>query len=410
MLRYFFSLEVRMLRKIGWGICLAVAIAGCGKPGSVPESKAVVTVPPLSLGAEDVLTIGQSEYATGPVITGSIQPERRADLRAEISAVVLRVLKENGESVRRGELLVQLDETAIRDNLTSAEESARAATQSLESAERQFQRLKSLQLQGMTSMQALDDAEVRRNNAQSEKVAAATRIVAARQQLQRTEVRAPFDGVVSARKASAGDTAQIGKELIQVIDPASMRFEGLVSADQMPALKSGQRVLFKINGYGPTEFTGRIRRIDATANPISRQVVVLVDFVAGPRPLIVGLYAEGRIDAQTLRALMLPETALIREGDKVSVWALSGDQVKRRVVVLGARDPRLGRFEVASGLVAGERVLRAPGRSVSEGQAYTQSQGATQALKPESVDGTASPKADADGAARSTSNTATRTP
>ena len=64
--------------------------------------------------------------AAGPVITGSLQPERRADLRAEVSAVVLQVLKDNGEPVRAGDLLVRLDDTAIRDSLTSADEAVRA--------------------------------------------------------------------------------------------------------------------------------------------------------------------------------------------------------------------------------------------------------------------------------------------
>ena len=175
-----------------------------------------------------------SARAAGPVITGSLQPERRADLRAEVSAVVLQVLKENGEPVRAGDLLVRLDDTAIRDSLASADEAVRAAAQAFEQAERQFQRLKTLQAQGMASTQALEDAEIRRNNAQSDLVGGASaRVVQARQQLQRTEVRAPFDGVVSERKVSAGDTAQVGKELLKVIDPRSMRFEGLVSADRM---------------------------------------------------------------------------------------------------------------------------------------------------------------------------------
>ncbi|MDP0971963.1 HlyD family efflux transporter periplasmic adaptor subunit, partial [Klebsiella pneumoniae] len=78
-----------------------------------------------------------------------------------------------------------------------------------------------------------EDAEVRRNAAQSELAAARARVVTARQQVTRTEIRAPFDGVVSERKISVGDTVQIGRELIKVIDPASMRFEGQISADRL---------------------------------------------------------------------------------------------------------------------------------------------------------------------------------
>ena len=81
----------------------------------------------MLISPEDVLTVSSNALASGPSITGSIEPERRADLRAEVSAVVLAVLKENGDPVKRGDLLVRLDQTSIRDSLTAAEASARAA-------------------------------------------------------------------------------------------------------------------------------------------------------------------------------------------------------------------------------------------------------------------------------------------
>jgi membrane fusion protein, multidrug efflux system len=121
---------------------------------------------------------------------------------------------------------------------------------------------------GMVAMQQLEDAETQRNNAQSERAAARTREVAARQQLERTEVRAPFDGIVSDRKVSAGDTASVGKELMQIIDPTSLRFEGRVSADSIGDVAAGQRVSFRIQGFaeyrrcrhGDTRESGRERR------------------------------------------------------------------------------------------------------------------------------------------------------
>ena len=64
--------------------------------------------------------------------------------------------------------------------------------------------------------------------------------------MQRTLARAPFDGVVSERRVSAGDTAQVGKELLKVIDPASLRFEGLVSAERIGQVKVGQAVQLRI--------------------------------------------------------------------------------------------------------------------------------------------------------------------
>ena len=368
-----------MLRKTIIFLAIASALSACGKHDKDPakpdaanaqadarqkDGKAVQ----LLVAPEDVLTVQSSALANGPVITGSIQPERKADLRAEVSAVVLQVLKENGDPVKRGDVLVKLDETAIHDSLLSAQESLRAATQALEQSQRALARLKTLRESGMTSAQALDDAEVRRNSAQSELSAARARVAAAQQQVTRTVVRAPFDGIVSDRKVSPGDTAAIGKELLKVIDPTSMRFEGRVSADKIAAVKVGQPVMFRVNGYGEQKFSGIVKRIDPTANDITRQVEVLVGFAGENRPRVAGLYAEGRIDAELSDALMLPESALVRDGDKTYTWQVKGNTLAKADLAMGTRDPRTGSFEVKGGLAAGDMVLRHPNSSLKDGQ------------------------------------------
>ena len=321
------------------------------------------------MAGEDLRTVSSRLLATGPVITGSLQPERRADLRAEVGALVQQVLKDNGDAVRTGDLLVRLDDSAIRDSLSSADEAVRAASQAFEQTERQVQRLKTLQVQGMTSMQALEDAEVRRNNAQSDLVAARARAASARQQLRRTEVRAPFDGVLSERKVSAGDTAQVGKELVKVIDPRTLRFEGLVSADRMHEIKVGQPVSFRVNGFGQGDFTGRVRRIDAAANATTRQVEVIVGFAdTAAAPRVAGLFAEGRVETGGSQAPMLAEASLVRAGEAAWVWRLNGAVLGRVSVKLAERDARSGEFPVLAGLAAGDRVLRNPGSTLVDGQ------------------------------------------
>lgn len=322
----------------------------------------------LLIAAEDLHTVRNNALASGPSITGSVQPERRADLRAEVSAVVLQVLKENGDVVHRGDLLVRLDDTAIRDSLASAEAALRAASQSLEQAQRQFQRMEALRKSGMTSTQSLDDSETRRNNAQSDMEAAKTRAAQALQQLQRTAVRAPFDGIVSDRKVSAGDTAQIGKELLKVIDPASMRFEGLVSADSIGSVKAGQAVVFRVNGYGEQEFTGKVRRVNPAANATTRQVEVLVDFAGQQQPKLAGLYAEGRIETASSTSLTIPATALVRDGDKTSVWRLRGNALQKTGINIGERDPRSGDYALRSGLAEGDKLIRYPSATLKDGQ------------------------------------------
>jgi membrane fusion protein, multidrug efflux system len=351
-------------------LTLALALTACGKGGKPDEAQAASAKPaaPLLLAPEDVRQVGQSGLIGAPVINGAIQPARRADLRAEVAAVVLQVAKDNGERVRAGDLLIRLDATAIRDSFTSADEALRAAQQNFEQTERVLARQRTLNQQGMISMQGLEDAEMRRNAAQSELAAAKSRAVTARQQVSRTEVRAPFDGVVSERKVSVGDTVQVGRELVKVIDPASMRFEGQVSADRLGELKLGQPVAFRINGFGDAEFRGKLARIDAAANPTTRQVELIAEFDDKAKaPQVSGLYAEGRVESTDRRALVLAEGSLVRQGDSAFVWKVAGNQLKKVAVTLGERDDRRGEVVILSGLAMGDEVLRAPTGSLVDG-------------------------------------------
>jgi len=323
----------------------------------------------LLISPEDFVTLTGGSLALSPSITGSVQPEQRADLQAEVAAVVLQVLKENGDTVRRGDLLVRLDDTAIRDSFNSAEASEHASIQIYEQAERQLQRLNKLHSAGVISMQVVEDAEVQRNKAQSDLQAAKNRTAQARQQLQRTEVRAPFDGIVCDRKVSVGDTVQVGKELIKVVNPQSMRFEGLISADNISAVKIGQTVMFHVHGYAGKEFIGKITRVNPSANITTRQVEVLVSFDnAEQMPKLSGLYAEGRVETSNTHELTIPASVIMREGEQVFAWRLSNNRLQKVSLILGARDIRSGDFILKGGLGVGDKLLRHPSTTLNDGQ------------------------------------------
>jgi len=344
----------------------AFVLAGCNRIGA--DAKSATTSPTVQVTPEDVLVLSAGMLSAGPLVTGSIEPERRADLRAEVSAVVMAVLKENGQPVQRGDLLVRLDDTSIRDSLISAQEADRAAAQAYEQAERQFQRMKTLREQGMASAQQLEDAEIRRNTTQSDMSAAKTRVVTARQMLQRTEVRAPFDGIVAERKVSAGDTAAIGKELLKVIDPHSLRFEGLVSSDAIQSVKVGQAVVFRVNGYGKQDFPGKVKFVAPTANATTRQVEMIVEIVGEAPARLAGLYAEGHVEATTTNVLMIPDSAVVRDGDRSFAWRIKGNALQKVGLTLGDRDARSGGWVVQGGIAGGDRVLRHPVATIKDGQ------------------------------------------
>ena len=353
-------------------VAITLLSAGCDN-GGTKEADKPVALTPIQLSDEDLLQLGVKTLSSGPTITGSILPEKRADLRAEVSAVVLTVFRDNGDPVKKGQLLVQLDDTSIRDTLSSAKTAAEAAAQAYEQAQRQYERMAKLRDGGLVSAQQVEDAEVRRNSTQSDREAAKSRFVAAQQQQARTMVRAPFDGIVSDRQVSGGDTAQVGKELMKVIDPASLRFEGFVSADSIGAVRSGQAVTFRVHGFEGKDFRGSIARVNPAANAMTRQVEVLVNFAPGQQqPGVAGLYAEGRVEIAQRSGLSVPAGIIARDGDAAFAWKVAGGKLHKTTLKLGERDPRSGEYIVESGLSAGDAVLRYPSATLHDQQPVSQ--------------------------------------
>ncbi len=348
-------------------VALAVMLSACSGPK--PE-EVDVEVKVLSLMSADLVKVAQSELSQGPMISGSLQPVTKAELNAEVSGIVTKIMKDNGDSVKAGELLVQLDQTTYRDKLMSAQESERSASVTADQAQKQLRRMQQLNKQNLVTAEILEAAEIKANQASSDLASAKARLVEARQQLERTEVRAPFSGVISARKTSAGDTAQIGKALMVVIDPSSMRFEGFIAADQVGSVKVGQTVNFKVNGYPNQRFTGTINRINPQANELTRQVQVFVE-LSKQDSLVAGLYAEGFIDVASQQSVMLDASSIVREGDNTFVWTVANNRLTKTPVTLGARDPRFGTYQVIAGVKVGDDILRHPVGGVKDGIAIT---------------------------------------
>jgi RND family efflux transporter MFP subunit len=349
-------------------LVMALTLGACSKPAQ-PETE-TEAVSSLALVSQDILTIATSELSKGPMISGTLQPVIKAELNAEVGGIVTRVLKDNGDLVKSGEVLVQIDQTTFRDKLLSAQEAERSAHVAADQAAKQLKRMQQLNRQNLVTAEVLEAAEIKANQTQSELASAKARTVEARQQLERTEVKAPFDGVVAVRKVSSGDTAQIGKSLMVIINPESMRFEGYIAADQVGSIKVGSAVSFKVNGYPGRRFDGEIERINPQANEQTRQVQVFVK-LREQASFVAGLYAEGFISVEQQQSVMLSPSSLINEGDLQFVWLLKDNKLVKTQVETGAKDPRFGTVQVVSGLTVGQQILRHPQGALKDGISVT---------------------------------------
>jgi membrane fusion protein, multidrug efflux system len=321
----------------------------------------------VSVGPEGIILAKPSEIRIGPAISGTLTPQENATLRSEISGPIVQTYVEQGQPVKRGQALARIDDTSIREALLSAQSAARSAKLALDNATRDAERQQRLEAAGAVAPRDVEAAQRALAAAQATMADAQSRLTAAQQQLGKTTFRAPFDGVVSDRPVSAGDVVQPGAAIATVVNPASMRLEGSVPAEQLSSLKIGTPVIFTVNGYGTQTFTGRIDRINPTADPATRQVRVYVTIPNEKSTLVGGLFADGRVATESRQGIMIPTTAVDERGIAPIVLRIRSDTVESVPVQLGVHDNASDRVEIRSGVSVGDTLLANAAQGLAPG-------------------------------------------
>jgi RND family efflux transporter MFP subunit len=188
-----------------------------------------------------------------------------------------------------------------------------------------------------------------------------------REQVGRTRIIAPFDGVVSERQASAGDVVQPGAPLLTVVDPRSLELEASVPAGFAGKIEAGTPVDFRLPGDAEHTFSGKIDRINPAVDPSTGQVRIYVTIPNVEQSLLVGLFAQGRVASESLDALALPLEAVDPRTTPPSVMRVRDGRLERVPVTTGLRDDVAQQLEVRSGLQAGDVVVLGSTRELAEG-------------------------------------------
>jgi RND family efflux transporter MFP subunit len=354
-----------MIRQHLLAVSAALLLASCkgddDRASATETAEAIVTV-----GPENVAVATLSELRSGPPVSGSLEPEQAATVRAEVGGSVLRTYADAGQRVKRGQLLARLDDSALRDDFLSARSAVRSAETALELARRNAERTERLAEAGAVAERDLETARWDVTNAEGTLADARARLANARERLDDTQVRAPFDGVVSDRPADAGDVVQVGAALMSIVDPTRLRLEASVPAEQIGRLRSGTEVEFTVNGLD-RRITGHIERINPVVDPATRQVRIYVTIPNGDQALVAGLFAEGRVATDTKRAVAVPLSAIDNRGNTPTLHLLKAGRVSESPAQLGVRDEDAELVEVLAGAADGDTVLLGSAQGVTPG-------------------------------------------
>jgi membrane fusion protein (multidrug efflux system) len=321
----------------------------------------------MSVGPEGMAVVKAEEIRTGPALSGQLSAENQVTVRAEVSGAVLQTYVDVGAPVREGQDLARIDDSGIRDSYISARSGVTTADNTVQLAEREVTRADALLKAGAISDRQRDQARNQLSTAQAMAADARARLANAQKQLEKTVIKAPFGGIVSARTVNAGDFMSPGSAAFTIVNPSTMRLEASVSAENLAAIRLGAPVEFSVNGYGNRRFVGRISSINPVADPATRQVRVIASIPNQGGTLVAGLFAEGRVASEARTSMVVPAAAVDERGVRPSVVRLKNGKVEKVEVVLGIRDMTTEIVEIRSGLTPGDTVLVGAARGISPG-------------------------------------------
>ena len=349
------------------GLTLAAtmaAAAGCrrGDANAEPAGNQSVVI-----GPENIVVVAEQEIRTGPALSGALAPEREATIRAELSAPVVETLIDQGQRVAAGQLLIRLDDAAIRDQVLSARSAVTTAQANLTVAQHEQDRNEALLKAGAIAERMVEQSRAQVTAARAQLATAQAQLASADKQASNTRITAPLAGIVSARQVNAGDVVSPGTALVTVVDPSTMRLEASVPAEALGAVRLGAPVDFSVTGYPNRHFTGRVTRVNPIADPATRQVRIIASLPNTGGTLVGGLFAEGRVSSESHRAPIVPQSAVDERGLRPSVVRLKNGRTEKAEVSLGLRDAATETVEVTQGVATGDTVLLGAARGISAG-------------------------------------------
>jgi RND family efflux transporter MFP subunit len=304
---------------------------------------------------------------------GTVRAAQTSQVASQMMGNIIEIRAQEGDRVASGQILASIDDSQPRAAVeqataavTAAEKEVSAADSSFALAEATLKRYQQLYEKKSVSPQEFDEirarylsAEARREMARAGQSQTVAMLTQARTSLGYTQIRAPFAGVVTEKKAEAGTLASPGMPLFAVEDTRSYRLEAAVDESDIRLVRGGQTVPVLLDTLGNTDLSGKIVQILPAADPASHSFLVKIELHTDAR-LRSGLFGRARFSRGERSALLIPQAAMVERGQLQGVYVVDANgRAGLRYVTLGKTAGQ--QVEVLSGLQEGEKIVAAPG-------------------------------------------------
>jgi RND family efflux transporter MFP subunit len=350
-----------------WIAVLSGGLSGCSNEHRV-EPAAMDTVGNIPVTVAQKTTVPDWLEAVG-----TVRAAQTSQVSSQMMGNIIEIRSHEGDRVQNGQVLATIDDARPRSAaeqakaaLAVAKNEATATDSDLALAQATLQRYQQLYDKKSVSPQEFDEikaryqsAEARRDMARAGEVQASATLTQAQTSLSYTQIRAPFSGVVTEKKADAGTWASPGMPIFTLEDTRSFRLEVTVDETDIQLVHVGQVAPMSIDGLGNIRLSGKIVQIVPAADTASHSFLVKVELPADTR-LRSGLFGRARFPRGEVSSLLIPRTSLVERGQLQGVYVLDANQTAGlRYVTLGRST--VEQVEVLSGLQAGEKFVVAPG-------------------------------------------------
>lgn len=284
--------------------------------------------------------------------TGTVTIRNKARIHAQEEGRVTHFPWFEGDSVKQGESLLRLDDTLLKAELKKAQADASQAMLDLK-------RIKNLISKKVASQEQLTSSRTRLSIAQAEVEILKTRLAW-------MNIKAPFNGVVSARLVEEEDFVSKKTHLLTLIDPASLYIEANFSELLLGQVRQGTEVKVRIDAAGKETFQAIISRIHPVLDAATRQAVVEIDFKQTIPRIHAGQFARVHFNSVAQPRIMLPFNAVQQGRNSQFVYVLQEGKAKKVDVTSGIKKD--DRIEIIQGLTAGQQVITQGFLGLSDGK------------------------------------------
>jgi len=342
----------------GWTVLQSKQQAAKAAEAQAAKKKAQDKTPVHELAQGDVAAISARALSVSLPLSGSLAPLTQATIKAKVSGEIHETTVQEGQQVTSGQVLLRLDAADQRARLTQQQAMLDEAQARLSMASKNEANSQALLKQKYISQTAYDTTQNSVDLARASVKSAAAMVEIARIALADTVIRAPMAGIVSKRHVQAGEKVSPDMPVYTIVNLAQLTLEAPVPSAEIPRIKIGQEVRFKVDGFGARDFAGKVARINPTTESGSRAMLVYIAVDNGDGALRGGMFAKGSIVTErSMVAPMVPLTAVRTEKHGTVVYALVNNKVVEQAVTLGLRNEDEGYAEVTEGLAPGAKVI-----------------------------------------------------